>query len=70
MEMNIERSVKTRELLRYAILVNLDEKIMCLFVTLCLCVSVRERRSGLVSLEVESCGGDEEDEVFKGIYRI
>ena len=41
---------------------------VCNFV--CLCVSVRERRSGLVSLEVENCGGDEEDEVFKGIYRI
>ena len=27
-----------------------------------MCVNVRERRSGLVSLEVESCGGDEEDE--------
>ena len=27
-----------------------------------MCVSVRERRTGLVSLEVESCGGDEEDE--------
>ena len=26
---------------------------------MCLCVSVRERRSGLVSLEVESCGGDD-----------
>ena len=25
---------------------------------MCLCVSVRERRSGLVSLEVDSCGGD------------
>ena len=26
---------------------------------MCLCVSVRERSSGLVSLEVESCGGDD-----------
>ena len=26
---------------------------------LCVSVSVRERRSGLVSLEVESCGGDD-----------
>ena len=26
---------------------------------MCLCVSVRERRSGLVSLEVDSCGGDD-----------
>ena len=26
---------------------------------MCMCVSVRERRSGLVSLEVDSCGGDD-----------
>ena len=38
-EMNTERSTaRTRELLGYAILVNLDEKLMRLFVTLCVCV--------------------------------
>ena len=35
---------------------------MSVYNFVCLCVSVRERRSGLVSLEVESRGGDEEDE--------
>ena len=36
---------------------------------MCLCVNVRERRSGLVSLEVESCGGDEEDESLLGYLK-
>ena len=51
MEMNTERSARTRELLGYAILVNLDEKLMRLFVTLCVCVCVKERKSGLGSLD-------------------
>ena len=36
---------------------------------MCLCVRVRERRSGLVSLEIESCGGDEEDESLWGYLK-
>ena len=44
-EMNTERrTARTRELLGYAILVNLDEKLMRLFVTLCVCVCKREKK--------------------------